>query len=237
LLAGFEVLVDGMPVDLALGAQRVIAFLALANRTIERAAVAFRLWPDKREPRALANLRSALWRIRQQSSILVETTPTHVRLSRDTWVDTWEGLAELRHADVDTLLAAHESVIAIFAGDLLPDWYDEWIVGERDRLRELQLHTIEACCRRLIEDRRYGEAIDLAFRSIAAEPLRESAHRLVVTAHLGEGNVDAARRHFASYRDLVVAELGVEPSPGLRSLVACRDVPVTGVTRQLPHGD
>jgi hypothetical protein len=54
---------------------------------------------------------------------------------------------------------------------------------------------------------------------VSADPLRETANRILVEAHLAEGNLVEARRSYARYRDLIGRELGVEPGHELTSLV------------------
>ena len=66
---------------------------------------------------------------------------------------------------------------------------------------------------------RYGEAVEAALTAIVAEPLRESAQRALLEAHLAESNLIEARRDFLAYRNLVRRELGVEPSVELAALV------------------
>ena len=63
------------------------------------------------------------------------------------------------------------------------------------------------------------ETIDAGLVAVRAEPLRESAHRVLIKAHLAEGNHGEASRQYSSYRHLMLAELGVEPSPHLRELL------------------
>jgi DNA-binding SARP family transcriptional activator len=55
--------------------------------------------------------------------------------------------------------------------------------------------------------------------AIGVEPLRESAQRALIEAHLGAGNLVEARRIYDAYRGLVRRELGVEPGPALARLV------------------
>jgi DNA-binding SARP family transcriptional activator len=107
---------------------------------------------------------------------------------------------------------------------LLPACYDEWVLTERERFRQLRLHALEALCDRLTARGRYGEAIDAGLAAVCAEPLRESGHRAVIKAHLAEGNNAEARRQYETYRKVLRDELGVEPSPGLRDMTipACR---------------
>ena len=109
--------------------------------------------------------------------------------------------------------------------DLLPGWYDDWVIIERERIRQRLLHALEALSRRLVEVGRYAEAVDTAISVVSADPLRESANRVLIEAHLAEGNLVEARRAYQRYRDTIGRELGVEPGEQLASLVR------TGISR------
>jgi DNA-binding SARP family transcriptional activator len=54
---------------------------------------------------------------------------------------------------------------------------------------------------------------------VRTEPLRESAHRAVVSVHLAEHNVVEAVRHYRAFRKLLGEELGMEPSPDFTSML------------------
>lgn len=222
LMDGFELTRDGERVPVQRSSQRLIAYLALRNRPLLRVHVAGVLWLDSSEERSCANLRSALWRLRGQVRTVVETDASHAWLSSEVQVDVREvvalarGLIEQHDGDGD------ESAVegSLLAGDLLPDWYDDWVLLERDRLRELRLHALEALAGRATRDGRYGAAIDNALTAIQADPLRESAHRVLINAYLAEGNPTAGMRHYHKYCRRAKAELGIEPSSHMRELVA-----------------
>ena len=55
--------------------------------------------------------------------------------------------------------------------------------------------------------------------AVAAEPLRESAQRALIRAHLAEGNRSEALRQYRSYESLLRDELGLEPTSDLKALV------------------
>lgn len=231
LLRGFEVRSDGRPVALPLVAQRLIAFLALQDRPVRRAYVASILWLDASEDRAHAALRTTLWRARSPGAALVDASSTHVTLAPGVVVDHRDIAARtrrvLRHAE-PTVADDLEAVLD--AGELLPDWYDDWVLLERERFRQLRLHALETLCDELTQAGRHSDAAEAGLAAVAAEPLRESAHRLLMRVYLAEGNPGEAIRQYGLFRALLHDHLGLEPSNRMQELMnGCRrrDVAVT----------
>jgi DNA-binding SARP family transcriptional activator len=226
LLSGFELGIDGRPVPLAPSGQRLIAFLALQDRWTPRSLCAGTLWPDSPEVHAAANLRSVLWRLNVSPHPLVHTSRSDLRLASSVWVDVHEmtrGAEGLFHAAGPHAGTEDGSALEVdrgaFDDDLLPDWTDDWVMVERERLRQLRLHALEVLCDRLTDARRFGEAVQAGLAAVRAEPLRESAQRSLIRAHLAEGNLGEALRQYRSFRQLLQEELGVAPSPELEDLV------------------
>jgi DNA-binding SARP family transcriptional activator len=116
-----------------------------------------------------------------------------------------------RAADVDALDVA----LLRDAGDLLPDWYEDWVIIERERFRELRVEALEVICRQLSALGRYGDAVQAGLAAVASEPLRESAHQTLIAAHVAEGNRADALRQYRLLRDLLRRDLDLEPSPGV----------------------
>jgi DNA-binding SARP family transcriptional activator len=104
-------------------------------------------------------------------------------------------------------------------GELLPGWYDDWVLIARERLRLLRVHALEVLAGKLTDAGRYSEALQAAYAAVGTEPLRESAHRAVVQVHLAEGNMAEVVRAYWAFRTLVATELGVTPSPLMEQLV------------------
>jgi DNA-binding SARP family transcriptional activator len=105
---------------------------------------------------------------------------------------------------------------------LLPGWYDDWVIVERERLRQRLLHALEAVCYRLSEAGRHAELVEAALRVVELDPLRESGQRALISAHLAEGNVIEAWRTYAACRQVLKTELGLAPSIELTRLVEAR---------------
>ncbi|WP_267898109.1 AfsR/SARP family transcriptional regulator [Spongiactinospora gelatinilytica] len=102
----------------------------------------------------------------------------------------------------------------------MPEWSDnEWVLIEQEQYHQLRLYALEAMARRLTAAGRHGEAVAAALSAVRAEPLRESAHRVLIDAHLAAGNRAAAQRQYEQCRRILLDELGLEPSDTLRRLV------------------
>jgi len=197
-----------------------LALLALRSRPLERLYVAGLLWLDASEERAGASLRSALWRLPQPGGVpVVETSATHLRLASDVYVDFHDLAARMERLDQASSEIHELAPSSALTGDLLPDWYEDWILLERERFRQLRLHALEALCARLTEAGRFGAAVQAGLTAVSGEPLRESAHRTLIQAHLAEGNPGEAVRQYHLYRRLLADELAIEPSAAIRALV------------------
>lgn len=202
--------------------QRLLAFLALRSRPQHRSTLAGCLWVDTTEERAAANMRTALWRARRIDDGLVDVTGSYVQIGRDVRVDLHEMRDVARRVTEPGTLEPNPSPDQ-FVDDLLPEWYDDWVLLERERLRQLRLHSLEALCARLTKAGRHALAVDAGLAAVACEPLRESAQRVLIEAHLAEGNLSEAVRQYDSFRALLRESLRIEPSATLRDLVRpCR---------------
>lgn len=219
LLGGFEFFARGQPIGLPLHVQRLLAFLALQGRPLHRTYVAGRLWIDLSQERAHGSLRTTLWRVRRLCPA-VEATSTHLALAAEVAVDAheFEASAErvLQHA---TPPRGKDVRVLVQSAELLPDWYDDWVIQERERLRQLRLLALEAAGERLIHEHRPAEASIAALAAVSTDPLRESACRLLVRADLAEGNAAEALRHIEDFRAELQLKLGLEPSAQLQELL------------------
>jgi DNA-binding SARP family transcriptional activator len=221
LLNAFEVVCDGRTVQLPSLAQRLVAFVALHERPVEREYVAGMLWLDTSDQRAAGNLRTALWRVQARAPGLLDASGHRLRLAPGVRVDL-RSAEEAARGEIEG--AGMPAGLELFVGDLLPDWYDDdWVLLERERFRQLRLRALDALCARHLRDGRHGQALEAGLLSLAGEPLRESAHRALIRVHLDEGNAVEARRQYRLCRRLLHDELGIEPTQQLLDLIAPLD--------------
>jgi len=222
LLGGFGLRIGEDSVPLAPSAQRLVALLALHDTPLRRGYVAGLLWGESTEARAHGCLRSALWKLQMARPGIVWIAGDSLGLSQDVDVDLKRATGLARA--LVTGRFDEESVFVLleprFCCELLPGWYDEWVILERERHRQLSLHALESLCEHLTSTRRYGAAVLAGLAAVDREPLRESAHRALIRVHLAEGNACEAIRRYRLYETIVARDLGVGPSPLMRSLVS-----------------
>jgi DNA-binding SARP family transcriptional activator len=224
LMGGFELRCAGEVVPLPLGAQRVLAFLALHDAPLMRSHIGETLWSESHLRRAGANLRSAVWRVRKMSSELLDASGNRLRLSSAVWVDVREARMLARrlldrsvNCGPDDL--GPDAVAALSVG-LLPEWLDDWLLLERARWNQARVHALEALAERLLAVGDYSQAVEAALAAVSVEPLRESAHRLLIRVHAAEGNWCEALFQYDRYRRLLHRVLRIAPTEQLEKLMA-----------------
>jgi predicted ATPase/DNA-binding SARP family transcriptional activator len=187
-----------------------------------RESLAFKLWPDVPESEALANLRRHLHALRAalpsppagESWLLTEARRVQWNPQAAFWLDA----AEFERLSAATDPPRLAEAVELYGGDLLPQCYEDWIIAERERLRELQATNLQ----RLAEVHRgrqdWAQAIHYARRSMALDELREDTARALVRLRYESGDRTGAMREYQAFEQRLREELGVPPMPETRAL-------------------
>ncbi|MCA1191850.1 MULTISPECIES: BTAD domain-containing putative transcriptional regulator [unclassified Saccharopolyspora] len=220
LLGGWSLHCDGAGVAVSSNGQRLLALLALRGRT-QRDLVAGTLWPGNDDQSALASLRTTLWRVRRRVQGAIVGGGPEIGLGEQVSVDVHEltstGQRLLRQEPVADWAAIGHTLAR--QDQLLPGWYEDWVLAERERLQQLQVHALEIAAERLVQSSQLATALEVAQAATVVEPFRETAHCAVVEVLLKQSNPAQALRHYRRYEQLLDRELGIEPSRRLRELV------------------
>jgi DNA-binding SARP family transcriptional activator len=219
--------------------QALLAHLAMPpGQPHSRDKLAVLLWGDGSQPRARNRLRETLFALRRAlapaDSTCLALTGDTIALNADA-VDvdavTFERLA--RAGDADALAQA----VDLYQGDFLAGFafrgtmFEEWLMAERERLRELALETL---AKLLAHQQRAGEDRDGALRTslrlIALDPLQEPVHRSLMRLYSQLGRRGAALQQYQLCERVLRRELGVEPEEETRQLY--REI----LRRQSPGG-
>lgn len=217
----FELRVGGSRVPVPHSVERLLAYLGLCPTPVSRGRLAGILWPDTTQQRASNNLRTSLWRLHITQADVVTASENRLSIAPDVAVDVRELLSLsgrlIAAADPECwnsarLLSSHVEV--------LPDWDDVWVIAERERFRLMRLGALEGTATAMLDHGWSSDALSLALDLVRSEPLRESAWRVVVRAHIAQGNLAEALHAYQSYRWILEEEVGVSPSHLMLALIA-----------------
>ncbi len=218
LLGEFSLVYDDQPVTTVNTArlQSLLAYLVLHREAPQsRYHLAFQFWPDSTEPQARTNLRKLFHQLHQ-------ALPDADRFLRaDTHTLQWQPDAPftLDVADFEKAISQTRSLrdaVAMYRGDLLPSCYDDWILPERERLRQMFLEAMEQLIALLEDERNYRAAIGYAQRLLQHDPLHEATYRHLMRLHALSGDRAAALHAYHVCVTTLQRELSVEPGPATR---------------------
>jgi predicted ATPase/DNA-binding SARP family transcriptional activator len=222
LLGTFDLRQAGKPVALSSRpAQSLFAYLVLnAGTAHRREKLAGLLWPDSLEETARDNLRHSLWRVRKtlQSAsaarfLRADDLTIGFEPSSEYWLDAAELEKLSETASSDELVL----VLAEYHGELLPGFYDEWVVLEREHLKSVFEHHMARLMSLLQDEKRWLDILDWGERWIKLGQKPEPAYRALMSAHAAKGDMSKVA---ATYKRCAksLQEFGMEPSEQTKEL-------------------
>jgi DNA-binding SARP family transcriptional activator len=231
LLGTFAFTINVRPLIVPLTAQRLLAFLGL-HSPVDRQTAAGHLWPDMTDARAAACLRAALSKAQRSCSFAIFTAGTNLSLAPWVLTDTQELRDVARYLIAGGLSALDTALRLIeFRAELLPAWDEEWLVLDREELRQIQLQALECCGTRLLQEGHFTPAVMLAYKAIHADPFRESAHRQLIEIHLAQGNRVQALEVYQAFERQLWQDCRIRPSSMLDKLMQLPGFPSGAASR------
>jgi len=175
----------------------------------------------------LSKVRATLGRVGTADALISHGGAYELRLPAGAWLDTDAASqaihrAETSLADGDRPTACGWALAAraIASRSLLPSEEGEWLDDLRRRLVDVRLRALECLGEIWLAQGDARLAARDAAEAVVLDPYRESAHRLLIRAHLASGERAAAIRAYDTLREVFRGELGVEPAPETTALVA-----------------
>jgi DNA-binding SARP family transcriptional activator len=202
-----------------------------------RDALAELLWTDVAPERLRKYLRQALWQLQGAvGGTAVANAPLVLRVESE-WVQVdpdagvWVDVAELDAAFSETRdvrgrdlepaqAAALRQAVALYRGDLLEGWYQDWCVFERERLQVTYLVMLDKLMEHAQAIGSYDEGIEYGSSLLRLDRARERTHRRLMRLHALGGDRTGALRQFERCAAALREELGVAPSPRTLALLA-----------------
>lgn len=230
LLGDFQIRYQGAPVAgfESPRLQSLLAYLVLHHDAPQsRKHLAFSLWQDSSEQQAHGNLRSLVHRLRKalpdaDHFVLADAQTLQWRMDSPFTVDALE-FQELTTQPQESVAPEHiaqrlSSAISLYHGDLLPACYDEWLLTEREHLRERFVDALAQLIVLSEQARDYTAAIGYARRLLEADPLGEEAYRKLMQMYARIGDRANLVRVYQTCVAVLKRELDTEPSALTREL-------------------
>ncbi len=205
-------------------AKALLAYLAVpAGRPHPRDKLAALLWGDVPESQARGSLRKALFWLRQalaDAEALMADAETVELKAGAVSIDVSEFERRVAEGSATALAEAAD----LYQGDLLAGLtlreppFEEWLAGERERLREL---LVKALARLLAHQRQAGpmdSAILTALKLLAVDPLQEPVHRTLMRLYAQAGRRGAALRQYQACVTVLDRELRTQPEEATKAL-------------------
>ncbi|MDR7555822.1 MAG: BTAD domain-containing putative transcriptional regulator [Armatimonadota bacterium] len=228
LLGGFRLTSDGRPVTdvRTVRQQSLLAYLLLTRHQPQsRQRIAFVVWPDSTEAQALTNLRRELHHLRRalpnaERFLDVEGKVLRWRTDAPFTFDVaeFEDTLACAYATQPPARGKLEEAVALCHGDLLPECYDEWILPERERLRQRYHKALEDLAEALEYRREFAAAIRHARGLLQLDPLREATYRRLMRLYALSGERAAALHVYHTCVTVLRHELGAEPDPATQDM-------------------
>ena len=213
-LGSLEIRSDGrqLPNPPTLKSQSLLAYLVChRSQPQPRERLAGLFFGERPERKARRCLSTALWHIRRclpdDAVLLNDAQNVQFDPQNDFWLDLNEFEALVSRADPAGLQAA----VALYRGDFLDGFYDDWIISERYRLEALFLETLARLMALYEAGGDYQAALGTALRLISRDGLHEDAHRLAMRAYCHLGQRKAALEQYLRCRQILLEELDTQP--------------------------
>ncbi|HET9909359.1 MAG TPA: BTAD domain-containing putative transcriptional regulator [Anaerolineales bacterium] len=192
-------------------AEALLSHLILHPQTHSREKLAALLWGDFSDAQARASLRNALAILRKalgENLFLTEHDLIQINPDYPLWVD-------IREFERQT---DPEAAIALYRGDLLSDFYDDWILAFRDHYRELYLSALLNLTQAYRAQSEYERAIEIAKKILEKDPANERAHQQLMFCYMASGDRQAALEQYGKAERVLQEEFAIEPAPETNAL-------------------
>jgi DNA-binding SARP family transcriptional activator/predicted ATPase len=225
LLGQFKILAHSQLLEIpSRPAQSLFAYLTMhPGITQRRERLASLLWPETNESNARSYLRQALWRLRKalesgglnsEDFLLISNINVTFHAEGEYWLDAKQLLKGDERKPLDELI----EIVDLYRGELLPGFYDEWVLSERERLQAAYHQKMNLLLERLIEAGEWETALEWSERWIQLGNAPEPAFRAMFRAYAGLGNLGMVSATYQRCVESMQRELGLEPSPETQHL-------------------
>jgi DNA-binding SARP family transcriptional activator len=243
----------------------LVYLLIFRNHPQPRESLCELLWADLPAAKSRKYLRQTLWHIqsvfaqfKNQSGLefSIDNDWVQLNLPAGFWLDTIEfektfdliNQKQIRQLSEEDFQAM-QSTSALYRGDFLEGWYQDWCIFERERFQSMYLMLLDKLVQYCEIHRNYEVGLKYAWQILRFDQAYERAHRQMMRLYFLSGNRTQALHQYDRCVAALEGELGVEPSEQTKLLYAqirsdtfkpsdyAMQIPITGYdkTNQTHH--
>ena len=222
LLGGFDLKVNSQDLN-DLGsrkAEAILVYLAMRGGMCNRNVLATLFWPENPESQAMTSLRVALSLLHRELKDYLEVTHDVIGMKpgANVYLDVTDLEGKLECGEV-------EQALDVYQGDFLQGFhirdcleFEDWCRLQQERVNKLVTNGLHAAISQAIETEDFQQGQAFARRLLEIDPLDEQAHRKCMLLYVLDGQRAHAVEQYEKCKDILQAELGVEPSQETQSL-------------------
>ena len=208
--------------------EELFCFLLLHRQMMTaRENLATLFWGDTSTVQSKKYLRDALWKLQERLALSQEEPPVllasaecvYVNPQADVWVDVAEfetafsAVATVRGRQLTPEQAQSlRCAIALYRGDLLEGWYQDWCLCERVRFQEMYLKMLHKLMLWCEVNQQYDEGLHYGETILRIDRVHERAHQALMRLRYLINDRTGALRQYERLVAALVSDLGVKPS-------------------------
>ncbi len=202
--------------------EALLAYLVLHPSVHSRERIASLFWGDSPEELARRSLRTALASLRKEvSEDLIISDRESLQLNPQ--VPIWVDASEMEKQAKEILAANGHPVsgmdLDLYRADLLQDFYDDWVLEEREHYRNLFVRALSYFAQSLKSQGDYQRTISVAQKIISIDPWNEQAYQHLIFCYGALGNRTEALKSYKECARRFRDHFGMEPSEATVALI------------------
>ncbi len=212
-------------------AEALLFYLVCHERALARESLAEMFWEERQPQQASANLRSILSALRQVfgNHLLVTRTTVGFNHESDYGLDAAAFLHQITPLAINQPLSPAEldplrQALTLYRGEFLAGFhlregrvFEEWVLLQRERYQRLAHIGLSRLVTYCLKNGLYAEGVTWGEKLLALDPYDEQAWRQLMWLWVRNGQRHTALQRYETGRELLQAELGIEPAPATRN--------------------
>lgn len=207
--------------------RELLCYLLLhRKRPHPREVLANIFWSNTTTMQSRANLRKTLWQLQsalgdQLAEELVQADAESVQINPDAaiWLDVAvieQVFSEVRGGCGEHMSHEHAQMVshavALYQGELLDGWYQDWCLFERERLQNIHLALLDRLMGYCEQHQQYERGLAYGEELLRHDRTREQTYCRMMRLHAGAGNRASALRQYERCVAALSDELEIGPS-------------------------